>query len=148
MTLEHAYIGKEFERYQNNFGYEAAGNPVASAFSHWTYETFRRSAYPLVVNDLQGAGGETKEGRACLVFTDPAISVAGANLEFVASTNFGQAALNMFCASHVCNEVCKQMKLPALAAPSTSGLRTKPTRLQGIVSRFAGDKGKASLGGP
>lgn len=57
MTLELAYVGKEFERYTNNFGYEGTGTPVANAFSHWTYETFKDEAYPLVVNDLQGAGG-------------------------------------------------------------------------------------------
>ena len=70
-------------------------------------------------------------------------------MEFVESTNYGRAALDMFCTTHVCNDVCRLMHLPTLAVPSTSGLRDRKRRSnRGLLARVANDlKGKSMVGG-
>lgn len=73
------------------------------AFSHWTYHA--SNGY-MMVTDLQGVvNGDV------FWLCDPAIHCDDKILAFT-KTNLGKGGYKLFFDTHVCNHVCKQLKLP------------------------------------
>ncbi|KAK5651650.1 hypothetical protein OQA88_11825 [Cercophora sp. LCS_1] len=100
LSLE-PFIPGVYIKYNSNSGFvnDTSSKPSAQAFSHFTYE---RSKGRFLVADLQGVGG---------VLTDPAIHTLDQERFKLCDTNLGGAGFKFFFATHVCNEVCKGLKL-------------------------------------
>ena len=93
------YVQGKYVKYSNNFGYvsNSHGHDLADAFSHFTHDY---SGGHLMVVDLQGVN---------FLLTDPALH--STNRKRFGRTNFGVAGMNAFFKTHVCNKVCRNMKL-------------------------------------
>eukprot|EP00906_Rhabdomonas_costata_P037124 RCo052188 len=104
LTLgEHNYSIEKFleghwEKHNNIFGMMESNRRTPNAFSHFSYVY---SSHRYIILDVQGVG-ET--------YTDPAVvSVEQGRFGY---TDTGLKGIKDFFKNHVCNEVCRAMKLP------------------------------------
>jgi len=94
------FIAGQYVKFNSNTGYvnDKQYHATLDAFSHFTYEY---SNHYLIVVGLPGV-------HFCL--TDPAIHCK--DLMKYGNTNLGVPGINMFFETHICNAICKTMKLP------------------------------------
>src|SRR5437667_3680730 len=103
MSLE-LFIEGAYVKYNNNCGYvnednDDRFNQAAQAFSHFTFE---RSRGRFLVCDLQGVGH---------VLTDPAIHTLDPRRFKLADTNLNKEGFKFFFSRHVCNSICRELRL-------------------------------------
>src|SRR5690606_6654901 len=109
----------DWKKYSNNFGYVSTDDyhQTLQAFSHFTYQysstdffyiKLIRLGGQLIVVDLQGLL-DSKSNTFYL--TDPAIHTVKNYLEKYGNSNLGTDGINAFFRTHVCNNVCKKLKL-------------------------------------
>ena len=98
------YIDGKYETFNSNTGKaysHSQDHRELQAFSHFTWV---HSNKQLVVCNLQGTIQKDK-----ILLTDPAIHADQYML--FGSTNLGIQGIKLFMRRHICNEICKQMKL-------------------------------------
>lgn len=109
MSLE-PFIEGDYVKYNSNCGYVndkeryERFSKAAQAFSHFTFE---RSKGRFLVSDLQGVG---------YVLTDPAIHTLDPERFKLADANLNEEGFKFFFARHVCNDICRQLKLQSNAS--------------------------------
>lgn len=102
MTIEPAIEGI-WKRYNNNSGLiDVERNSFIQAFSHFSYD---HSHKKMMVTDLQGTKNQNK-----YVFTDPLVHCLLDDTSF-GKSNLGQAGIDEFFRSHVCNRICRSLHL-------------------------------------
>lgn len=111
--LQESSIDGHWEKYNNNRGMIAPSggtdHRVIQAFSHWTYHITRGS---IMVVDCQGVFDASRNR---FILTDPAIHCT--SIDRFGGTNMNLTGMYNFSVTHVCNDCCKAMKLPALSIP-------------------------------
>jgi len=102
MTIEPAIEGV-WKRYNNNSGLiDVERNAFVQAFSHFSYD---HSQKKIMVTDLQGTKNQNK-----YLFTDPSVHCLLNDNSF-GKSNLGQAGIDEFFRSHVCNRICRSLHL-------------------------------------
>ncbi|UJR38571.1 hypothetical protein I4U23_031237 [Adineta vaga] len=103
-TMERFIFGS-YKKFSNNVGYVNQDDPALTlqAFSHWTYE---RTNGNMMVVDLQGM--DIGDDRTYLL-TDPCIH--STDLMRFGRTNLGKPGIKRFFQTHVCNSICRALKL-------------------------------------
>ncbi|KAL6852486.1 hypothetical protein ACO1O0_007031 [Amphichorda felina] len=110
-----AHVADAYVKYNGNNSYVNSAIPddkvniAAQAFSHFTFE---RSWGTLLVCDLQGVGR---------VLTDPAIHTLDRERFKLTDTNLNEDGFKFFFSTHVCNDVCRQLKLQSNRSMFISG---------------------------
>jgi hypothetical protein len=93
-----------FKKHNNNYGEVYSDQETPEAFSHYTYQ---KTQGKMLVCDIQGVGE---------FFTDPQIHTPiGTDYGM---GNMGAEGLARWKKTHVCNSLCRQLKLFPLAGPS------------------------------
>ena len=104
------YMEGSYQKYNTNGGWVTPNTDLYSctlqAFSHYSWA---KSNKQLVICDLQGV---PEGNRICL--TDPAVHCINYMLlqSKSGSNNLGFPGIQRFFASHICNDICHEMKLP------------------------------------
>ncbi len=129
--LAQRFLDGEYVKYNNNYGWvnpgkDSKSNRLAQAFSHYTYEA---SMGTLIIVDIQGVVSETN-GTEVFTLTDPAIHSALYKGHF-GDTNHGKLGFMKFFETHVCNDVCKELKLTDPKLLSKDTLATLRAQHQG-----------------
>ena len=111
-----------FKKWNTNFGAVNIDEQLIQAFSHWTYDitgTYSKSLVylglpPCFSSWLSGCGGPA----ACRLqgverseefgLTDPCINCKEPRF---GSTNMGDVGIGEFFRTHICNPICKEMRL-------------------------------------
>jgi hypothetical protein len=116
----------DYVKYSNNDGWSEDRRNTPHAFSHFTYEASGRS---LVVCDIQGARLLIflMPARIMVIifigvgdlYTDPQIhTIDGRGMGL---GNNGAKGIQRWVASHRCNSICRQLKLPQVGADAKPG---------------------------
>jgi hypothetical protein len=106
-------IRGEFTKFNSNTGWSSGADPIADAFSHWTWHATRGEA---LVCDLQGHRGGADSGGVSLggahgfyyLLTDPAINSREQRFGF---NDMGQAGIERWFSAHVCGDACRALGL-------------------------------------
>ena len=110
-----AHVSGAYVKYNGNNSYfnrvipDDKVNIAAQAFFHFTFE---RSLGTLLVCDLQGVGR---------VLTDPAIHTLDCERFRLTDTNSKEDGFKFFFSTHVCNDVCRRLKLQSNRSMFISG---------------------------
>lgn len=131
MAVEPCIPGK-YEKYTSNAGHITKDSHVAQAYSHYTWDF---TSGELMVVDIQGVGN---------TLTDPQIH--SLDTDRFGRGNLSCKGMDAFFMNHVCNDICRTLKLEPHPHQPGSAPHEPPQHLQSILEDEV--QNDETLGGP